>query len=475
MRPRLTSTSDVHWWAWAWAGALFVLYSLFSLVRHYKLGTGGFDLGIFTQALNGYSDWDIPRSDIKGWGFNLYGDHFHPILISLVPLYWLWQSASTLLVAQAALLAASSVPLARYAAERIGTGTGHAVAVAYGLSFGVQGALAFDFHEVAFAAPCLAYGLVALLETRWRAVFLWSTLLLLVKEELSLTVAAIGVLVVVRGQRRMGLTLLGIGLLSFALVVGALIPAVNPQGIYPYLTPSGAGGSLTGHSRLIQRLIELPELLVVPLEKVTLLLLLGGVTCFLSVRSPVALLCIPTIAIRFLSDSPAYWSTAFQYNLVLMPILFAAALDAQPRLIRARWKLARLLGRRAGAALLCAAAPLAPGLPLQNFILHPIEAFSRDSRVEAAHHIMAIIPDGALVEATNHLSPHLADRTRVYQWPLADRRAEWVIVDLKTPSPPRQALEDRLNRLRRDGYEQVTSKQDIVLLRLKRELLQAGS
>lgn len=450
---------------WGWAAVLFLLYAAFSLTRHDQLITGGFDLGIFTQAVHGYANLGFPRSDIKGWGFNLFGDHFHPIIVLLVPVYWLWASPGALLVSQAALIAIGVVPLARIAEKRLGKPAARAVAASYGLSFGVQGALAFDFHEVSFAVPLLAFGLTALIEKRWRAAVWWIAPLLLVKEELSLTVAAVGAVLVWRGQRRAGLALIGVSLISFAIVVGILIPSVHPLGIYPYLSHSSAGGSLSSERTLLERLLALPLLMVSPKEKLITLVLLSALTGAVAFFSRLTLIIVPSILIRFLSDSPAYWGIEYQYNLILMPILFAAALDAQPRLLSARIALVRWLGKNMGAAMLCAAAPFAPGQPLQAFILHPADAISSGKHPRVAHAMLAEIPDGAVVEATNHLSAHLAHRTRVYLWPYTDRRADWVIYDFTDPWPSHDEKRGRLGFLMAEGYKEVRTEDAIVLLR----------
>ncbi|MEU6218480.1 DUF2079 domain-containing protein [Streptomyces sp. NPDC047022] len=450
---------------WAWAAGLFVLYALFSLAQHHRLGTTGYDLGIFTQAVRGYAHFGAPTADLKGWGYNLYGDHFHPILVLLVPLYWIWPNAQTLLVAQAALVAVAAVPLARLAADRGGRPAGHATAAAYGLSFGVQGAVAFDFHEVAFAAPLLAFGLAALSERRSKAAAAWALPLLLVKEELALMVAVIGAILAWRGARRLGLALIAISVSVFALVVGVLIPAFNPQGVYPYMNNASAGGSLSSSRSIFSRLADAPELLFSPSQKIVTLLLLGALTCFLALRSPLIAIALPNIAVRFLSDSPAYWGTGLQYNLPLMPVLIAAAWDAQPAWAHSRIPLARGLARRAGAALLCAAAPLAPTQPLQDFLLHPVRAFSTDAHAKAAYALMRRIPDGAAVEATNHLSPHLAHRTRVFTWPLVDHTPDWVILDVNEYWPTSfQENQAHLTDLLHHGYRQVDAQDGIFLL-----------
>lgn len=55
----------------------------------------------------------------------------------------------------------------------LGRPRGLAVGIAYGLSWGIQRAVEFDFHEIAFAVPLLAFALEAVLARRWRAALLW--------------------------------------------------------------------------------------------------------------------------------------------------------------------------------------------------------------------------------------------------------------------------------------------------------------
>ena len=66
------------------------------------------------------------------------------------------------------------------------------IGAAYGLSWGLQQMIDFDFHEIAFAVPLLACSLSALLRGRTRAAVLWALPLVFVKEDQGFTVAAIG-------------------------------------------------------------------------------------------------------------------------------------------------------------------------------------------------------------------------------------------------------------------------------------------
>ena len=141
-------------------------YSTISLSRLMQLNPSSWDLGIFTEYVKQYASWQAPIVDIRASGFNLLGDHFQPIVAVLAPVFRVFPSAATLLIAQALLAAPSVFAVSQVAREKLGTGPGRAVAIAYGFSWGLQQMVNFDFHEIAFAVPLLAFSLSALARGR---------------------------------------------------------------------------------------------------------------------------------------------------------------------------------------------------------------------------------------------------------------------------------------------------------------------
>ena len=177
------------------------LYITFSVAQWRTMQVPSWDLAIFSELAKDYAHLQAPIVPIKGEGYNLLGDHFHPVLVLLGPVYRLFPSGLTLLVVQDLLLAASAWPITRLAVRLTGRLAGLALGLAYALSWGLQGAVAAQFHEIAFAVPLLALSTVAFVEQRWRACAAWALPLLLVKEDMGLTVLMIGLAVAWRGQR----------------------------------------------------------------------------------------------------------------------------------------------------------------------------------------------------------------------------------------------------------------------------------
>ncbi|MGH3150476.1 MAG: DUF2079 domain-containing protein, partial [Streptosporangiaceae bacterium] len=175
---------------WATALATAGAYCIISLSRLLQLNPSSWDLGIYTEYVKQYAGFHAPIVDIRAPGFNLLGDHFTPILAVLGPFFRVFPSSATLLVAQALLAAVSVFPIAQLARDKLGLGSSRAVAVAYGFSWGLQQLVNFDFHEIAFAVPLLAFSLSALARGgsrtsqhsgRLRATVCWALPLVFVK------------------------------------------------------------------------------------------------------------------------------------------------------------------------------------------------------------------------------------------------------------------------------------------------------
>ncbi len=443
---------------WVIALAVFGAYAAISLSRLMQLNPTSWDLGIYTEYVKQASHLAAPVADIRGAGFNLFGDHFQPIVAVIAPFFRAFPSAATLLVAQALLAALSVFPVSQVAREKLGLGPGRAIAVAYGFSWGLQQMVDYDFHEIAFAVPLLAFSLSALLRGRLRAAVWWAVPLVFVKEDQGFTVAAIGLYLIVTGLRaktpdtaeadrrrriRAGQFLLIWGFAWSFLAIGVIIPHFNPAHHYDYWSDGGVlapGGHLTAAGLTGQLFRAWPDKL-----QTTVLLLLP--TVFIALRSPLALIAVPSLLLRFLSTDSSFWGTVWHYNATVMPVIFIAAVDALAR-IRASmdaddpagwtsWASGRRGRRRAilagaqryGAAMMLAiAVALAFQFPLAH--LWNAQTYRISPHVEAAEAAMAQVPDGATVQATLDLLAPLAARTDTF-WigNAGNPRTQYIVFD----------------------------------------------
>lgn len=431
-----------RWVPPACAGLAAAVYALIPLLNYRRLFSTSWDNAIFEQAVRGYAGLGAPTVDVKAPGYNFLGDHFSPILAVLSPAYVLAPHAQTLLVAQALLIAVSVLPLGRAAIDRLGAAAGSAITLAYTLGFGFASAAAVDFHEMAFAVPLLAFAGVAWLDDRPVQVAAWSLPLLLVKEDLGITVAVIGIVLLLgRGRAaphraRVGMLLLVTGVAAALLVVLVVIPAVNATNPATAGSEAGAGYSHFtdgfGWSQLSDGLDV----------KAHTLLLTFGITAFLALRSPWVLLTLPTLAWRLASDNPYYWGTEWHYSLLLMPVLFVATIDGLQRLrhdlerVRrprtVRW-VARAPGVVAGVVLVVA---LSVATTTSVGGLTGPDAWRSNPRAPAAASALAGIPDDAVLVSDRALLSQVAGRPRAYWIGTSDGvLPDFVLLDLLSYGP----------------------------------------
>jgi hypothetical protein len=455
---------------YALAGVLFAVYATVSVSKHLRLRTTGYDLGIFEQAVRGYAAGRAPVAELKGAGYNLLGDHFHPALAVLAPAYRLFPGPITLLVAQALLLAGSAVPITRLAIDLLGRSAGGCVGVAYGLSWGLQQTVWFDFHEVCLAVPLLALSVTRLATGRWLAAVAWAAPLVLVKEDLPATVAAIGGYLLLRRQWRLGLATVLAAAAAGLLIVLVAIPAFNLHHDYGY-----AGLAAPDGGNALARLLT-------PRVKLWTVLALLAPTGFIALRSSLLLLVLPTLLWRFWGTIPYYWGTGFHYSAVLMPIVFVAFVDGLRRLADPARLTARAGARWCGglarlappARLIRLAPPAAAGGALIATLFLPLGILATPARLvpdapaTAARELLGRIPDGASVAAANRLAPQLTARCQVYLFPnQPDRttRPEWIAATDRADGTyaPADRATARLADLERLGYRLVAHDAGVLL------------
>jgi uncharacterized membrane protein len=185
---------------WLLAFIMSAAYGAVSIRRHLEMKTTSYDLGIFEQGVRSYAHLQLPTSALKGLGYPLLGDHFSPILALLAPVYRVVPSPITLLAAQALLCGISVLPITALAIRIVGLRGGIAIGISYGISWGIQNTIVFDFHETSFAVPVLAFSMTELVKRNLRSAILIALPLVLIKEDLPLTLAAIGVCVYLLGD-----------------------------------------------------------------------------------------------------------------------------------------------------------------------------------------------------------------------------------------------------------------------------------
>ena len=393
---------------------LFLLvYSTISVLRYTHYAAMSWDNSIFVQEVRQYAHFHAPIVSIKGAGYNILGDHFSPIIALLAPFYLIFPSTITLLVGQAALFGWSVGIVSKTVTEVSTRAQGLAVGVAYGLSFGLQRAADAGFHEIAFGVPLLAMVMRNLLLKRWYPAAYWALPLVLVKEDMGLTVAMVGVVMLIQRQWRVGALLTVFGPLMFLITINLVIPHFNLHGQYDY-DANLPGGSIA--QTLIDKPLTTLHSLVSPAIKMHTTGYLLAITAFMALRSPIVLMVIPTLFWRYTGSVQFYWGLDWHYSAVLMPILFIAAVDGIQRADAGRIDWLRRYGTKAVIPAITAISVtlcVVWALPITN-ATSPSTTLNSADRVSMLKRAAATIPNNATVEANITLMDHLATRTNLY-------------------------------------------------------------
>ena len=539
LRPLLTAPPGSVWRdpvTWTVAVLVFGAYFVISLFRLLQLTPGSYDLGIYTEYVKQLSQLHAPVVDILAPGFNLLGNHFQVAVGVIAPFFRLFPSPATLLFFQALFAAVSVFPVAAAATALAGRSAGRLIGFAYGFSWGLQQMIDFDFHEIALAVPLFAFSVSALVRRRPVAAIAWALPLVFVEESQGFTVAAIGLLLgasaafpsllpppvaqsapaplsaqpgrpgwparlrsrlPARFGRRLltggwwddghvalwgGFFLVAWGLFWSTFAITVIIPHFNPDHEYYFWTDGGTIGGGKGFSvgaLLGQTARGWPT----KLQTVVLLLL---PTAFAALGSPVVLLALPSLALRFISTDTAFWGTDFHYNATVMPILFIAAADgirrwrrasalAWPEGVSGRSRPVRDVARAArsgiarhGAAMMAAVAvALAFQFPLSG--LWRSSTYELNAHVAAADAAMAVVPNGATVQTTLDLLAPLAARTDTFWIGNAGNPAtQYIVFDGENSGyyPAIANVPQFIAKLYpSDGYVQVFERGDVYVFR----------
>ncbi|OUL26317.1 DUF2079 domain-containing protein [Nostoc sp. 106C] len=315
------------WWM---IGISALILFLSSSLRHELFQSTAFDLGIFDQGVYLISQGKSPISSFMG--FHILGDHAAWIWYPLALLYKIYPSVYWLFAVQAIALTLGALPT-WHLARQAGLKDSQALAMAavyllYPLVFNVN---LFDFHPEVIAIPAL---LGAVLAARGGQIWWFCASILLIlgcKAVLSLTVAAMGVWLLIFEKRRLcGAIAIFAGIVWFAIATQLIIPFFSGAeaaavGRYSYL-----GNSVLD---IAKNLVTRPGIILAKVFSLDnlgyLILLVAPVIWGLSPQSMQPLIgAIPCVALNILADYQPQKDLVHQYSVPALPFLILAVISS---------------------------------------------------------------------------------------------------------------------------------------------------
>lgn len=386
----------------AW-GILFMCAAL----RHAVFRSTAFDLGIFDQAL-----WQLSHGRgmrVSLVSMNIFSDHGAFILYPLSFLYKFVASPYLLFGVQSLALSLGIYTLGalgRY--EGLTRTQQFLVAGVYILHPVVFNTNLFDFHPETLGAPLLPLVFLLAQQRRYALLACVCITILICKEVLALTVAGVGCVLMLRGARFIGATIL-VGALSWFLIVTQIIMPGLPDGADPnaFARYAYLGDSFT---EKLTTLFLRPSVVLSHIEplQVTAYGLALAVPCFW-VFSRGSIVCLVALAPAFilnaLSTLEFQRSLRFQYSLPLIPLFGVMAILTLKSGRLPYW----FSLRRAFVWSLLVAGSLLVGRNIYSFGMYPVQ-WSPRGAVAPLCEAVALVPAEASVLASSRILPHLSHR-----------------------------------------------------------------
>jgi uncharacterized membrane protein len=418
----------------ALAGAIVVWFIVFGRLiwlRHSRYATFDFDLGHHDQAI-----WLLAHGNgfITVSGMPVLGHHLTLAYFAVAPLYWLGGGAQLINLLQTAALALSAVPLFLYARDRLSNDW---LALTFGIAWllnpTVQWLCWEAWHPETMAIPFLL--MMWLMASRrhhgWYWVFLIAALTW--KEDIALAVIGIGVVLIVRRQRRLGLLTIAVGAVWFLVAFGVVMPAFNGGTNHAGIFYGELGDS---PADLIETTFTDPGMVLDRLDNNDALGYARDLLApfaFTSLLAPLLLVpAVPQFFANILTNLNFFWSIQFHYAAIIVTFVAIASVDG----------VARLKGdslRRFGVGAVAAAAlatSVAWGMsPISTQYRNgywPLTENPRQGILDAA---VDSVPGDAAVAATYNIVPHLSHRDQIYTFPNPWFPLNWGVAGVAPDDP----------------------------------------
>lgn len=395
--------------------AFAVTFATLGVLRHEALNSHSYDLAVYDQVVWNLSQGRWFQTSLEYYVFNFLGDHLSLSLAFVAPLYRIYSSPHVLIALQPVAMALAGLPVYWWARERLTSGPALAVGLSYMVFVPMIYVIAIDFHDIVLAAPLLSFAAYYMLRDNIGRFVLFAFPALLVKEEVGLLVAALGLYWLLGRSRYVlgaGTAVLGLSWALAAMLI--IIPTFNPEGGYYYLGRDTSLG-MSQSEFLMSFLVRPGEAVsqVVTPEKTRYVLHLLTPLAFVPVLGPGLLaLAFPTLGYLLLRGESPQFLIITQYAAPIVPFLFFASVRGIARSGSQRRAVAL------SAALLVASGASyywhSPGPLSKNFVP---QRYLVSSRAETGKQLMASIPPEAGVIAQSDLVPHLSRRQRVYMFP----------------------------------------------------------
>ena len=419
-----------------------IVFILLSFGRHDLLKSYLNDLGTYDQVVWNTLHGDFFDNSANMLGARNYlGAHFSPILLLFVPFYFVWSNPKWLLFFQVLAVGLSAIPIYLFAKEKLKSCFAALVFLVSYLFYPVlHNGLLYDFHEVVLAVFFASFSFYFLEKGKDKWFVLFSVLLVLSQEHLSLLVFMMGLyLVFLKKRKKFGLAVSVSSMAFFVLVMAILIPFFSSAGDPALLSNDSEYGSRyawlgSSFSEIVKNIVLHPVAIfkaVLSFERARYLFLLILPVFSLAIYSWPVVIIIPILLINLLSNNLMTFNVYFYHSAIVAPFIYFASILTFKRwfsddaLLRKIFLILIFISTLL-ASVLYGLTPLSTKYALSDFM-------PTSQHAKAIIEVKKIIPRDASLSVQHNLGPHLSERKEVYRFPLKKDEVEYILVDQVDP------------------------------------------
>jgi uncharacterized membrane protein len=459
---------------------IYIAYFAFAgFLKYDNFYSGRYDLGNMDQTVwNTFKGRIFQTSGDNGETISRLSAHADFVLILLSPFYLLWNNPKTLLLIQTVVLGWGAVFVYLITKEVIkNKNISLLFAFLFFINPLVQYTNLYDFHAVTMATTFLLAAFYFLIKRKYSVMTAFLILSGLTKEQVWIITGFFGFPLLFKKPKKiklLGTGIIIVSVLAFYYLVSYFIPQSLGRQHFALAYYSDFGVSPI---QIIKNVIFSPGKTLTTIFSINRLGYLAQLFIplgFLSFLSPIFLLfTAPDLLINLLSNNSGLRQIYYQYTATITPFIFISAIYTVKNIMKLFPKISK---KYIYAYLLLFTFSSAYFFgPLPGARNPSIEMFTSPQKNKAAiNSVLAGIPEGYSVAATNNLGAHLSHRQVIYTIPIGIGKADVIVFLLndKFAQPSLKAQKIIANNLKHNkNYVEVFEKDDFVVFKKKGILL----
>lgn len=431
--------------------AYSVVFSYYSIMKHYSFRTGAWDLGILVQSISTATKGELFTNNVELYYSptgSHFGVHYSPILFVVVPFFYFMQKVETVLIIQSIILALGAIPLYLISKDCLEDRlSALLLSIAYLMNPSLHGINWYDFHTQAFFPFFILSATYFLKKRKFLLYILFIIIALTTMEQAAYVITLYVIysgwevkkdLKELFSSRRPQLApfipfITFLIVLMWILISSSIIHSINPNppqelkaiGNYKILEIDAIADIPL--KAIMNPLLTLNAIRFDLTSKLFYIILTLAPSCFLAFLSPIALL--PSFlwfTLSILSNWPPYYQLGFQYSAFTLPFVSIATIEAIQNLpssineksLKKVFTRISILSLIIGLILSIFASPL-------SFIQMPGDfRYFRDYGIsypssldKKVMEVLKAIPKDSVIITTPTVFPHISTYTNAYVMP----------------------------------------------------------